>query len=155
MDIVDYLDSIDILPRKISGNNYWYLSPLRTEKTASFKVNRKLNRWKDFGTGEGSTLVDFGIRYYHCTISELLVKLSEPFLTGKIVPHKNLSVAPFTETSVRILDIYSIRSAGLIHYLRERRIAMNVAQKYCEEATYAIAARKYYGLCFKNNSGGV
>ncbi|HMH35256.1 MAG TPA: CHC2 zinc finger domain-containing protein [Puia sp.] len=79
LDIVDYLASIGHFPRKIKGHNYWYLSPLRTEKTPSFKVNRNLNRWKDFGTGEGSSLVDFGIRYFNCTIKELLITLSGPF----------------------------------------------------------------------------
>jgi len=31
---------------------YWYLSPLREEKEASFKVNRKKNVWYDHGIGK-------------------------------------------------------------------------------------------------------
>lgn len=41
MDVVDYLEKLDHIPKKIRNNDYWYLSPLRDEKTPSFKVNRK------------------------------------------------------------------------------------------------------------------
>ena len=47
MDIVTYLESLSIKPEKVNGNDYWYLSPLRDEKTPSFKINRKLNVWYD------------------------------------------------------------------------------------------------------------
>ncbi len=53
--------------------------PLREEKTPSFKVNRKLNRWYDHGLGKGSNLVDFGILYNKCTIGEFMQKLSSNF----------------------------------------------------------------------------
>ncbi len=43
IDMVEYLEKIGYQPQKISNNDYWYLSPLREEKEASFKVNRKLN----------------------------------------------------------------------------------------------------------------
>lgn len=49
IDLVDYLATLGHHPEKIRNNDYWYLSPLREEKTASFKVNRKLNVWYDHG----------------------------------------------------------------------------------------------------------
>ena len=61
-------------PSKISGNDYWYSSPLRNEHTPSFKVNRRLNKWFDHGLGKGGNLVDFGILYYNCSMGELLQK---------------------------------------------------------------------------------
>src|ERR1041384_7545302 len=75
MDLVDYLSSLGYRPAKIRGVDHWYLSPLRDEKTPSFKVNQKLNRWYDHGLGQGGNLVDFGILYHQCTVSELLQKL--------------------------------------------------------------------------------
>ena len=51
IDIVDYLAKAGHQPVKIRNNDYWYLSPLRDEKNASFKVNRKMNRWYDHGLG--------------------------------------------------------------------------------------------------------
>ena len=43
IDIVTYLESLLIKPIKVAGNDYWYLSTLRKEKSPSFKLNRKLN----------------------------------------------------------------------------------------------------------------
>jgi hypothetical protein len=38
IDLVDYLYSLGYQPEKIKNHDYWYLSPLREEKEASFKV---------------------------------------------------------------------------------------------------------------------
>lgn len=45
LDLVDYLASLGFQPEKIRGQDYWYRSPLRQEKTASFKVNRAKRLW--------------------------------------------------------------------------------------------------------------
>src|SRR6478735_9663934 len=74
-DIVDYLATLGFKPSKISRNDYWFISPFRDEKTASFKVNRALNRWYDFGEGRGGNLIDFGILYFNCTVSDFLKQL--------------------------------------------------------------------------------
>lgn len=156
LDIVDFLASIGIEPKKVSGHNYWYLSPLpdRTEKTPSFKVNRKLNRWWDFGIGEGSTLVDFGIRYYNCTIRELKEKLSGPALSPRNVPQHNPTADVDAEQEIEILHTYPIRSFYLIRYLWERRISLDVARQYCVEAQYTFGPKPYYAIGFRSDAGG-
>ncbi len=75
-DMVDYLNSIGHLPQKINANDYWYLSPLRNEKHASFKVQRNKNAWYDHGIGKGGSLVDFVMELYHCNVSKALQKFS-------------------------------------------------------------------------------
>src|SRR3954447_4981953 len=75
MDIVLYLSSLGYEPTKGNNADYWYLSPLRDEKTASFKVKRKLNRWYDHGMGRGGNLIDFAILYNNCTVGEFLKSL--------------------------------------------------------------------------------
>ena len=84
MDIVDYLSGLGYEPVKIVGKSHWYLSPLHDEKTASFKVNRNLNRWYDFSEGKGGNLADFGTLFYKCAVSEFLQKLSTPGQHQKI-----------------------------------------------------------------------
>ena len=54
----DFLATIDCKPAKQCGVNLMYLSPLRTEKHASFKVNTELNLWYDFGIGRGGNIID-------------------------------------------------------------------------------------------------
>ena len=77
IDLVDFLSNLGYTPQKVRNNDYWYLSPLRNEKTPSFKVNRKLNVWFDFGEGKGGNLVDFGMQYFKCSVSEVLTRLSQ------------------------------------------------------------------------------
>src|SRR5450432_1898984 len=79
LDLVDYLSSLGYSPVKIKNDDHWYLSPLRDEKTASFKVNCKANVWYDHGSGKGGNLVDFGLQYHHCSVSELLEKFNGDF----------------------------------------------------------------------------
>ncbi len=45
MDMVEYLEKLGFHPTKIIHNDYWFLSPLREEKTASFKINRNKNEY--------------------------------------------------------------------------------------------------------------
>jgi DNA primase len=73
---VDYLHSLGYQEQKIRNYNYWYLSPLRDEREASFKVNREKNIWYDHGLGKGGQLVDFACEYFNCSITEGLRKIS-------------------------------------------------------------------------------
>ena len=72
-DMVDYLSSLGFKPAKVTRNDYWYISPFREETTPSFKVNRNINRWYDFGEGKGGNIVDFGVLYHNCSVKELLI----------------------------------------------------------------------------------
>ena len=76
LDLVEYLFSLGFTPTKISGNNYWYISPLRDEKEASFKIDRNKNVWYDHGAGKGGTVVDFVTSYFNCDVKRALQKLS-------------------------------------------------------------------------------
>ena len=54
VDLVMYLAKLGHHFVKVTRNDYWYFSPLRNEKTPSFKVNRKMNRWFDHGSACGA-----------------------------------------------------------------------------------------------------
>ena len=73
-DMVDYLSSLGYKPSKVTRNDYWYISPFRDEKTPSFKVNRNMNRWYDFGDGKGGNIIDFGIVFHQCTVKRFFKK---------------------------------------------------------------------------------
>jgi hypothetical protein len=151
LDIVDYLSRCGFQPQKISGNQYWYSSPFREEETPSFKVNRTLNRWFDFGQGEGGNLVDLGIRLQKCTVSDFLNSINAGIMPAKSQPQKirNGQTSP-----IAILSTCAIRSQSLIDYLHQRKIAPPVAEKYLVEVHYQVHEKKYYSLGFKNDSGG-
>lgn len=45
--IMEYLTGLGFEPAKVRGDDYWYHSPFREERTPSFKVSTKLNVWYD------------------------------------------------------------------------------------------------------------
>ncbi|GGB83191.1 transposase [Flavobacterium suaedae] len=153
MDMVNYLSLLGHEPSKIKGNDYWYRSPLRQEKTPSFKVNRKLNRWYDHGLGKGGNIIDFGIAYFSCSVGEFLNKLHGGFSFQK--PLKNIpKIKNEPEHQLKILKEIELSSYALIRYLEQRKISIEIATHYCREVHYELNAKSYYGIGFKNDSGG-
>lgn len=153
IDMVNYLSSLGFKPSKIRNNDYWYLSPLREEKTPSFKVNLKLNRWYDHGLGKGGNLVDFGIAYHQCSLSDFLDKLSDNFSFQQ--PMSSLIKSEIEpEHKINILSDFSLISYPLLRYLEQRRIPIEIADKYCREVRYELGGKTYYGIGFKNDSSG-
>ncbi len=153
IDIVSYLATLGYEPSKIRNSDYWYLSPLRNEKTPSFKVNKTINRWYDHGLGKGGNLIDFAILYHSCTVGELLGSIT----TDAFFHKAYLSPAQpcrSKENKLTIMKNCRLSSASLLNYLRHRRIPMNVADRYCRELHYKIGERVYYGVGFKSDFGG-
>ena len=153
IDIVHFLADLGYEPSKIRNNDYWYFSPLRDEKTPSFKVNRKLNRWYDHGLGKGGNLVDFSILYHGCSVSEFLQNLSGNLFLQK--PSLQQSVTrPEPENQIKILGDFILSSTALLRYLQQRRIPIDIADRYCREVRYELNGKVYYGIGFKNDLGG-
>ncbi len=59
--ITEYLARAGCQPVRVQGTDWWYLSPLRNEKTPSFKVNSEKNVWYDHGEGRGGTAIDLAM----------------------------------------------------------------------------------------------
>lgn len=153
IDLVDYLATLGFQPAKPpTGNNYWYHSPLHDEKTPSFKVNRHLNRWYDFAEGKGGNLVDFGIAYHRCSVSDFLQKLSGPLI--RMEPRQPPAAKPENDKTIEVISTHAISSFSLLRYLRHRRIHDDIAEKYLQEVRYQLGDKRYYALGFKNDSGG-
>ena len=78
---------------KYERNGYgMYLSPLREERTPSFKVDYVRNLWYDFGSGEGGTLRTLVIRLERCDSREAVRRLQtgEKETRGLLLFHRVL-----------------------------------------------------------------
>jgi hypothetical protein len=157
IDLVQYLESLGHYPQRIIRSDYWYLSPLRQERNASFKVDRKLNLWYDHGIGKGGTLIDFGILYFNCSIGELLNKLSQnapssltfhPTFTAPLPKYGQM------EEKIRIVYVGDLQSDELKQYLGKRKIDENLAGQYCREIHFTLYGKAHVAIGFPNNSGG-
>lgn len=155
LDLVEYLKGLAILPVKVKGPNFWYLSPFRSEKIPSFKVNRNRNRWYDFGEGCGGSLIDFAIRYNNCTVGEFLNLLSGYPSNANMTVYSPKQFKPDAPGIIYSHDL-TLRSLSLLNYLKERRIPISIADQYSREVYYTFPenTRDYFAIGFKNNQGG-
>lgn len=154
IDMVSYLSSLGYEPVRIRNLDYWYLSPLRQEKTPSFKVNRKLNRWYDHGLGKGGNLVDFAILYSDCTVGEFLGKINPSLFVHQPALLHSEGRKKEKEPCITILREHTLTSFILLRYLYQRRIPVSIAERFCKELVYTLNGRTYFAIGFKNNAGG-
>lgn len=150
MDMVDYLATLGYHPSKIKNNDYWYCSPLRKERTPSFKINLKQNVWYDHGIGQGGNLVDFGVLYHNCSVKELLEML-EGTLSFHQPVKQNLKDI---KSPIKILSERAIVTLSLLRYLKQRRIVESIAKKYCSEISFSINGKVHSAIGFRNDEGG-
>jgi DNA primase len=153
-DMIDYLFALGYEPAKIRNADYWYLSPLRNEKTPSFKVNRRLNKWFDHGLGKGGNLVDFGIEYYQCSVGDFLQKFGADFSVHQPGSDRSFERPEEAESKIQILQVKPLFSTPLFHYLSQRKIPVKIASEFCQEVVYGLGGKQYYSIGFENNSGG-
>jgi hypothetical protein len=154
VDLVSYLAQLGHHPVQVRHPNYWYLSPLREEKTPSFKINQKLNRWYDHGLGVGGNLIDFAIRYHGCTIRELLQSLKENLSFPPPAPIREKIQPAENENPVIILRERPLWSFSLCRYLQQRSIPLELAKRYCQEVVYHLNGKTHVAIGFKNDAGG-
>ena len=168
IDMVDYLSSLNHHPKKVHNQDYWFLSPLRQERTASFKVNRKLNVWFDFGLGKGGDIIDFGTLYYNCTISEVLKNLSDyqnqpalSFRPPTVVGGSAVSSPSFagenkenTASKILVVATRTLEAKGLLDYLEKRQIPLEIASQYCREVDFTLYGKQHTVIGFPNYTGG-
>ncbi len=155
INLVDYLSKLGHEPAKVRNSDYWYLSPFRNEKTPSFKVNKNINRWYDHGLGKGGNLIDFTIQFHNCSIGELLEKLSADFSFHQPVLLQTIEQfkAP-RESKIQIVNEGPLSSFALLRYLHQRKIPLEIAEHFCKEVKYEVNSKEYFGIGFKNDSGG-
>lgn len=168
LDLVDYLAGLGHSPQKVRSNDYWYLSPLRQEKTPSFKVDRRKNVWYDHGTGKGGNLVDFGTLYFNCSIADLLKRLAgyqpttdfsfHPPIQASIQQHAPASFAgekkEDSSGKIVVLDARPLGSPVLVQYLENRCIPVEIASRFCKEVDFLLYGKKHTAIGFQNNAGG-
>ena len=167
ISIRDFLAWRGIQP-KYERNGYgMYLSPLREERTPSFKVDYVRNLWYDFGLGEGGTLLTLVMRLERCDRYAAIRILS----SGEIRQAESTSLSsgiyerpavggvspvlrPAAVPALRILSDAPLRHPALVGYLASRGIVPSVAAAFCREVRYEINGRAFFAIGFRNDAGG-
>ena len=151
ISVMETLAKLGHFPIKESEKEAWFLSILRSETQASFKVFKALNRWYDHSSGFGGNIIDLIVRMKYCSVKEALV-----FLTNDISYFSFHQQAIFRNSvsKIQILKVHEIIHPALIQYLGSRKIALATARTYCKEVWYEFKDKKYFAIGLQNNKGG-
>lgn len=159
--IAEILTKLGRQPQNANNHKYRYLSPLRSEKTASFHLNTKTNRWHDFGEGIGGDTVNFVRAYLKATKEEYTTAdalrwirnmAGGAYQIAPIIPEANLKDEPSLVLKTR----KPIHHQGLIQYLAKRCIPLELARKHLSEVRVCNqnTRKSFFALGFPNEEGG-
>ncbi|MDX1752007.1 MAG: toprim domain-containing protein [Salinimicrobium sediminis] len=149
--IIKVLEDFGIAPKTQTQKAAWYLSPLRTEKAASFCVTLNKNLWYDFGIAKGGNVIDLIIELKSCSPIEALHYLSSQ--TSFFFNPPEIDQTKRDET-LQVFKVKEIQHPALIQYLRSRSISVSTARTYCKEVWYKYNGRTHFSIGFPNSSGG-
>ncbi len=154
IDIVTTLAKLGHFPVRKTEKEAWFLSPLRTETQASFKVSLKENYWIDFGTFEGGSTIDLVMKMENCSVKEALERLSGNMGHFSFHWRPNPTKTEHRANPIEIIQEKEIEHQALQNYLSSRKISITTARKLCREVHYKIGCKKYFAIGLRNRSGG-
>lgn len=146
--------------KRTDHKGYMYYSPFRDEDAPSFHIDVRTNRWYDFGTAEGGGVLDLVCRLRGCEKRDALDILSDldcNFVHVDAAPRLPRKVSQPSTIHIESVSDRITRYALVEYALGERRIPMEVLNRYCKEVSYRIGERKesrFFAIGFPNNSGG-
>lgn len=152
--IVEFLKKNGHFPTKENQNSAWYLSPIRKESEASFKVSKILNRWYDHGAGKGGNIIDLVIEMNNnCRVSEALVILDKNIPSFSFQQQNSFAVLK-PEDEIEVEKVVPLRHPALVNYLLCRRINPSAISKFARQVHYRLKGKQYFAIGLENVSGG-
>jgi hypothetical protein len=160
--IEEFLSHLGHEPVRRHGDECWYLSPYREERTPSFHVNTRKGVWHDFGTGHGGDIFTlagelsgsdgfmaqarFIAGVYGGTIPEYVGQKREK---ESVRTEMRKEPSRFEEVVCGPL-----RCNALLGYLKGRGIPAEIARAECEEVRFRLYGKRYFAVGFRNMGGG-
>lgn len=153
ISIREILESFSLFPSKDNQKNAFYYAFDREEKTPSLSVNYEKNTAFDFGTAKKYDNVSLVQGVKKCSVSEALEYLKRFDFSVSITKTEATDRSnPNRSANYRILDINEVENHSLIQYLKTRKVENQT--EFLKEIHYQMNDKNYFGIGFKNNSGG-
>ena len=148
----EVLQNLGHLPTKQNEKEAWYLNPFAKENHASFKLNKRSNVWYLHSQGIGGANIDFMTKYLNSSVKEVLEWAEKQnFSSFQQQNFQNQNLENLHK-NYEILEIKNVQHSALLEYLNERKVANQA--KFIQEIHYRINGKNYFGIGFKNDSGG-
>ena len=152
---LDYLGK----PVKRTANSYMYHVPWRRDSNPSLSVTLNGKGWKDLGdSGNGASgdLIDLVKR---CLNTNSMSRVCQEFNDFSSFPQpitfgeekEKESSSGFTK-----FEVVKLQSRGLFAYLYSRKVNIEIAKQFIQEAHYSFKEGDsyLYALAYPNNKGG-
>ena len=155
---------------RLNGNELWYKSPFRDEKTPSFKIDVRKNLWYDFGEATGGTVIDLVMKLNKTDAKGALGFLDGIFgkqkftikpkdhATNDLFEHKR------SEPSREIFVLKEVKNFSASHsgnalwrYItQERCIDTVLTRQFLKEIHFSNAqtGKRYFAAGIENTEGG-
>ncbi len=155
------LKNLGVTLDKEKPHEDWYLSPFRKERTASFKVCKKTNKWYDHGEGLGGDVVNFACAFLTHTKQDSTPHDALRWI--KIMSGSAAGIVPVfipsdsnEDGKIHAYSIEDVSKIRLINYLASRGISLAVAREYLCQVNLrnGNTGKSFYALGFKNEKGG-
>ena len=150
LSIRTVLESFSLFPAKENRKTAFYFALDREEKIPSLSVDFVKNKAFDFGTGKSYDVISIVQQMNRCSVSDAL-KYLEKF---DFSIQENLEIEEIDQSkNYQILKVSEIKHPALIQYLKFRKVLEQ--RNLIKEIYYELNGKKYFGIGFFNNSGGV
>jgi DNA primase len=148
ISIREVLESFSLFPSKENSRTAFYFALDREEKTPSLSVDFIKNTAFDFGTGKSYDIISIVQTMKRCSVSDAL-KYLEQFNFSFQKQNLKLETLP---KGYEIIEVKEIKHPALLDYLKRRNVEDQ--KKWVEEIHYRMNDKNYFGIGFKNDSGG-
>jgi len=153
--LATFLSQLGYEPTMRKGTRLWYLSPLRQEHMASFKVETSLNCWYDFGLGRGGNIIDLASEIYQSTDMRYLMScIADRCAVPSVQTVASTSFQRHSAPGFQDINVVPLQNRALVAYLQERGIPAHIAMENCQQIHYSCNGKRYYAVAFANQSGG-
>ena len=147
----EVLQILGHLPTKQTEKEAWFLNPFAKENHASFKINKNLNYWYLHSEGIGGNNVDFMKKYLNASVKEVLEWAEQNFFSFQYQNNSNTKQKALAN-NYTIIEVKDIQHQALLEYLKSRKVENQL--EFLKEIHYRMNDKNYFGIGFKNDSGG-
>ncbi len=144
------LESVNLFPVKENRKTAFYFALDREEKIPSLSVDFVKNKAFDFGTGKSYDVISIVQQINQCSVSEALKYLEKLDFS---VQNEFQNEEAKQQKEYKILKVGKVQHPALIQYLKSRKVYEQ--RDLVKEIGYELNGKKYFGIGFFNNSGGV
>ncbi|AZA46913.1 DNA primase [Chryseobacterium carnipullorum] len=148
----EVLQILGHLPTKQTEKEAWFLNPFAKENHASFKINKNLNYWYLHSEGIGGNNVNFMKKYLNASVKEVLEWAENQNFSSFQQQKTSNSKLENLSKNHKIIEIKNVQHPALLEYLKERNVENQT--QFLQEIHYRMNDKNYFGIGFKNDSGG-